>query len=309
MQIKKRLAALIALALTAVTATGQTSYFGPPLPVTNITVNGNTTIDLKWDDYTGIIGFKLYTTTSLDAPDWQPMTETQTGLTRMGTDATVFALANTGVNVPGNSPTDRQFYRLIAVKGEHTCPAIVIVGEGEDKVYYIQVDKDPDVYLEVGDDGNAKKPLTYWKNIRGTSRTQVWEDGEGGWTTDEPDTGCTCEHCDCDNPEGCQCFIVGGDNDEFLFQRVGDEEFNGKQVRVRLTNPGKKLADRPPTYWIWDDGNDEWRQVWQDKNGDWHDVATWDVGDGKLGEYEQGEDVGNKITLPTPEPSDGVNWT
>ena len=121
MHTRTILATLSAFALTAATATAQQVYLGPSLPVTNITVNGNNTIDLKWDDYSNIVGFRLYTTPSLDAGqvDWQPMTHAQTGLIRLDPlDDEVFTLDNTGTTVPGDSPTDRRFYRLVAVKGD-----------------------------------------------------------------------------------------------------------------------------------------------------------------------------------------------
>ncbi|MCL2105149.1 MAG: formylglycine-generating enzyme family protein [Kiritimatiellaeota bacterium] len=119
MNINRMMAAFAAITLTAVTTKGQTTYLGPALPITNITANAGL-VTLNWDDYTGITGFKLYTTPSLDAGqvDWQPMTDAQTGLIRINPGESgdhVFALGDTAVTFIGIG--DKRFYRLVAVKG------------------------------------------------------------------------------------------------------------------------------------------------------------------------------------------------
>ena len=110
-----------ALALSAFTASAQ--YLGPGLPITNITYHAGQAT-LSWDDYTGIVGFKLYTTLALepDQVNWLPMDDAATGLTRMNPSDPgdhVFALSNTTVTVSGAA--DKRFYRLVAVKGDGTC--------------------------------------------------------------------------------------------------------------------------------------------------------------------------------------------
>jgi len=119
MNINRMMAAFAAITLTAVAAKGQTTYLGPALPITNITANAGL-VTLNWDDYTGITGFKLYSTESLDPGlvDWQPMTDAQTGLIRINPGEPgdhVFALGDTAVTFTGIG--DKRFYRLVAVKG------------------------------------------------------------------------------------------------------------------------------------------------------------------------------------------------
>ncbi|MCL1909516.1 MAG: Ig domain-containing protein, partial [Kiritimatiellaeota bacterium] len=107
----------VALALSAFTAAAE--YLGPPLPVTNINAvanGGDTAVSMAWDDYSKIVGFRLYTTDSLETPDWQPMTDSQTGFSRMDAgNPHIFALTNLNASftVPGEK--DRKFFRLVAV--------------------------------------------------------------------------------------------------------------------------------------------------------------------------------------------------
>ena len=184
MSIKTMMAAFAAITLTAVTTKGQTTYLGPALPITNI-ISSAGSVTLNWDDYSDITGFKLYTTPSLDAGqvDWQPMTDAQTGLTRINPGELgdhVFALGDTTAVFPGVG--GKGFYRLVAVKGD---PRVIPDGNGG---HYVKVGDDgegSDIYLKTDGDGNLEYPPTYWINVPG-SPTQVWPDGKGGWTTSTP---------------------------------------------------------------------------------------------------------------------------
>ena len=97
---------------------GQTPYLEVPLPVTNICHSAGE-VTLRWGDCLGSIGFKIYTTTSLENPNWQAMTDVETGLMRINPGEPgdhVFALGDTFVTVSGAA--DKRFYRIVAAKRE-----------------------------------------------------------------------------------------------------------------------------------------------------------------------------------------------
>jgi hypothetical protein len=115
MHTKSMLAAFTTLALTALLSQGQTT--GTGIPITNIQKGANT-VTLSWPDYTGIVGWKLEATPTLNPPDWQvvdPAAFTTPPTLRIGGSGDYsFDGQPVTLNAAG---IETQFFRLYAVKG------------------------------------------------------------------------------------------------------------------------------------------------------------------------------------------------
>ncbi|MCL1909987.1 MAG: hypothetical protein FWG05_03520, partial [Kiritimatiellaeota bacterium] len=184
-----------------------------PLPVTNLVATAPNSLTISWADYSNIVGWQLYTTDDLTAGTWTALDNAKlktiggaTPLARLESsgDDTVFPLSVTATTF---TMTDTNgFYRLQAVNGirPSSNPAVVT---GTDDLKYILIDTDTgaedlgDIYIKTDENGVPAAPPSYWIEIDGDNGgpTQVWPDGNGGWTTIDPTGKCNCDPCEC-NP-------------------------------------------------------------------------------------------------------------
>ena len=251
MRITKRIcAALAALTMTAGLALADTFPPGAWLPITNILAQTGQPVTLAWDDFSDLVGLEVWTTETLDNPDWQPLS-----VMRGGETVSRFALNELGLIAPSMTPT--RFYRLRGVRGDgSTIPVIPGVGDDSDSLY-VRVDNDSTlglVYIWIDSDGNAGSPPTFWININGDNGgpTQVWSDGEGGWSLTP--IACLCASC------GLKIINVGGD---YYVQIFVDVTLGN--VYIKTGSDGKVIM--PPTFWININGTPT--QVYPNGSGGW----------------------------------------
>ena len=183
-------ATLLALTMTAGIALAQTFPDGAWLPITKIaTTNAGgvqTSVDLKWDDFSNLVGVEVWSTTSLDTPDWQPVSVQIEGVP---TDR--FALDSLGLE--SLSHTTQRFYRLRGVRGQGGTGGTPV--KGNDGNWYVNVGTNgigDTVYIQVTGDGIAVLPPSIWTNVI-IEAVQIWPVGGG---------------CQC--PEPCKCIEKRG---------------------------------------------------------------------------------------------------
>ena len=240
-------AMMASLALTA-TALALNYNDEPPLPITGIEYDSAAKeVTLDWYDYSDIIGFKLYTTDDLgtDPIVWTAMDSAQTKVTSLHQDLAghhIYAFTNTAMTVDG-SVSDKRFYRLLAVRGAGHAEVIPeITGGGTVTNYFIEVvSGDPaygTIYVKTDGKGRPDYPITYWINVP-QNPTQVWPDGEGGWTETEP--GCPCGAKD---PCACATKVIEYQDKYYTIYTTNNV---GTIIYIEVGENGEPVF--PPKFW------------------------------------------------------------
>ena len=186
--MKRIVAALAALTMTAGLALAQTFPPGPWLPITKIAADGGesqTTVDLEWDDFSNLVGVEVWTKDSLSDPDWQLLS-----VERGGVPTTRFALDSLGLR--SASLASQKFYRLRGVRGTGGGAPV----KGDDGNWYVNVGSNgagETVYVKVDGNGNILIPPTVWTNVL-DGAVQIWPagGGTGGGADCQCDASCMC---------------------------------------------------------------------------------------------------------------------
>ena len=252
---------------------------GPWLPVTNFVVNADlVTTTIGWDNFSRMIGVQLCKKDNLADPVWTPMTPTDTGLTALSGYDTVYPFSEMSALL--GIAKERQFFRLRGVYadaddtgcicGSTTCDhegkTDILPGPEGDDGFYIPVYSSNEtfiVYIRVDDEGNCDNPPTFWTDLGNPKGpTQVWPDGNGGWSSEG--YVCFCLNCGTGN-------LVKGTNDVYYIQIVTNNI--PADIYVATDDDGNIIY--PPTYWTDIDGeNGGPTQVWPDGNGGWNGDGT-----------------------------------
>ena len=247
-------AALAALTMTAGIALAQTFPPGPWLPITNIIANTGQPVTLGWDDFSDLVGLEVWTTETLDNPDWQLLS-----ITRGGDTVTRFALNELGLVSPSMTPT--RFYRLRGVRGPAvpSVPVITLPGTGGGSdTHYVKIDVDSslndlgDIYVKSEGNGNPIVPPTFWSAVGGGTPVRVYADGKGGWDT----VPHTCP------PGSTVVTLPGGGGGSYV--KI-DIDVTLGTVYVKTDGNGNPIV--PPTFWISVDGTTV--RVYPDGKGGW----------------------------------------
>ena len=189
--MKRIVAALAALTMTAGLALAQTFPEGAWLPITKIATAGGgaggTQVDLEWDDFSDLIGVEVYETATLDDPaSW-----VRTSIIKDGMPTTRFGLDEGGVEA--GSLTSQKFYRLRGIRGAPGSGGAPV--KGGDGNWYANVGTNSlgnDVYIQLNPDGTPAVPPSVWTNVI-NGGVQIWPAGGGTGPG-----GCECDAtCDC----------------------------------------------------------------------------------------------------------------